>query len=508
MDDLTQREFVAELEELIEQLFAATADLRRQQISGPPQRELLARTFRCLHSIKGVASAAGFIAVAELAHQAETVLERARTSRIEISNAFVDTLEDVANTIAENVADVTARRTERATDLLGQRLSALASGATGGAASRPVALPQDLSDSLNEREKQMVVAALGQGQRLGLLAVDFDVATFDTEFQRLRTTMATHCEVICTLPGSPVSDRVGFRLYFTSEIELSAVQTQIFPVAPRAIVTDVSQDLRGVKDVAPPGRANVIRVELAELDRLRSAAHEVCEQIVGALDLVSTSLTGDARTELSNLEAQVRQSLGVLEEKIFRLRAVSVNRVIERALRAGRVAAGIAGKEVEFSVSGGDLRIDKVSCDTIATPLIHLVRNAVDHGIESPEERTSAGKNRTGIVRIEASVNGGEARVVVADDGRGIDPGTISLAAAQRGLIDKDLLLDLDQSLQMIFRPGFSTAAEVSNLSGRGVGLDVVEHSLKEIGGSVSVQSHPGKGSEFELRLPQQLAKS
>ena len=148
------------------------------------------------------------------------------------------------------------------------------------------------------------------------------------------------------------------------------------------------------------------------------------------------------------------------------------------------------------------MRLDKEICDTIAIPMLHLVRNAVDHGIEVPEERTRAGKDPLGNVRIESRVGDGYISFIVADDGRGIDPRIVSLTAESQGLIDRGTILNLDQSLRMIFRPRFSTAATVSGVSGRGVGLDVVEHSLAQIGGSVIARSRPGEGSEFELRLP------
>ena len=523
MDDLTQREFLAELEELTEQLFAITVDLRLEEASGPLQREILARAFRCLHSIKGIASSAGFIAVAELAHQAENVLDRARSGRIEISNAFVDTLEDVANAIAESVGEVSSGKSERATDLVGQRLSALAAGAASTRTTTPTPdLPAGLADFLNEREKQLVLEALRQKANVCLINATFEIAVFDTEFQQLRDTLARYGEVVCTLPSAagPAPDRIGFRIFYTSEFTAPEIQTRLLAAAPAATVTDLSHTVPADPELAEqPQAASVVgvraasapsdfvRVELDELDRVSAAAHSAFEQIVAALDLVATSLSGVARTELGKLDVQVRQSLNALEEKILELRTISVNRVLQRALLAGRVAARSGGKEVDFSISGSDLRIDKEVCDAIATPLLHLIRNAVDHGIEGPAERTTAGKKRSGAVRIEAWVSGGYATFVVADDGRGIDPQVISLVAATRGLIEKEMVLDMDQSLRMIFLPGFSTAAIVSSLSGRGVGLDVVDHSVRQVGGSVNVRSWPGKGSEFELRLPRNRSK-
>ena len=180
---------------------------------------------------------------------------------------------------------------------------------------------------------------------------------------------------------------------------------------------------------------------------------------------------------------------------------VSIDRVLQRAVRSGRAAALAAGKQIDFVITGSDLLLDKSLSDAIADPLIHLVRNAVDHGIESFRERTRVGKSERGTVRIEATTVQGTTRVQVTDDGRGIDPLAVSKAAVSLGVIE-DSLPDMDRSLRLIFWPGLSTAASVSGTSGRGVGLDVVEAAVEEVGGEVRVASKPGAGSSFEIRLP------
>ncbi len=180
---------------------------------------------------------------------------------------------------------------------------------------------------------------------------------------------------------------------------------------------------------------------------------------------------------------QIRDELGisgVTVEELFRQTTDSVATVLQRAVRAGQSAAGATGKEVDFVVRGEDLRMDRSLCNTLADPLVHLVRNAVDHGIEHVDERVRLGKNKRGTVVIEAATLAGQTRITVIDDGCGIDPAVIN----------------------RIFQPGFSTATEVTTISGRGVGLDAVETAVKELGGSMCVNSEPGKGSSFEITLP------
>jgi two-component system chemotaxis sensor kinase CheA len=181
---------------------------------------------------------------------------------------------------------------------------------------------------------------------------------------------------------------------------------------------------------------------------------------------------------------------------------VSIGRIFKRAERAGRATARLAGKDVSFQSAGQELRLDKVLADAIVLPLEHLARNAVDHGIESPAERLQLGKAPRGLVRFEALQEGSQTRIRVSDDGRGIDAALVSRAARDSQLIDPDAVLDVNQSLRIIFRPGFSTATDVSATSGRGVGLDVVETNVEQVGGKVLVSTVPGRGVTFEIRLP------
>ena len=180
--------------------------------------------------------------------------------------------------------------------------------------------------------------------------------------------------------------------------------------------------------------------------------------------------------------------------------------VLERAARAARIAARAAGKEIELEVAGGDVRVDRALAEQIGEPLLHLLRNAVDHGIETASERQAAGKPARGRVRLEVAAEGSRVRVRVADDGRGIDTERVARVAIAGGLLKAGAQVTEEQALRLIFRPGFSTAERVSEVSGRGVGLDVVEHALERAGGELRVRTRRGEGTTFELRVPLALA--
>jgi two-component system, chemotaxis family, sensor kinase CheA len=524
VDDRTRREFLAEIEELIEQLFAETEELRRQQDHAPLRRELLGRIFRHVHSIKGVGASAGFDSVSELAHQVESLLDGARAGRIAVDDSVVDTLEDATNAMSESLSAAAAGKAEPPRQGLIERLMVLtqrdSSAATVNAELRRPELPADIAQSVNEQERRLMLEALREDERLYIVAATFDVATFDKDFQALREALAENGEVIATVPTAESSrpDRISFRIVYAADLELEELKGR-FANSHEIIFTELCQQQSNESETdtdrarahaaadrergAPPSLpSGFIRVDLDELDRLISSAHEVFRETDCALDFVSSKLVAESRAELTNLDAQLRQSLMALEEQIINLRMVSLGRTIQRAIRAGRVAARVSGKEIEFSAEGSDLRIDKLLCDAIADPLLHLVRNAVDHGFETSEERTKAGKKPAGRVRIAARSEGGRARILVSDDGRGIDPKVVSRVAAKLGLIEQGTTLNMDQSLRMIFRPGFSTTTTVSSVSGRGVGLDVVETLVEQAGGAVRVRTKPGEGSEFEMRLP------
>jgi two-component system chemotaxis sensor kinase CheA len=523
VDLRTQREFLIDIEELVEQLFAGTEELRRQEAQGPLKRELLGRIFRHLHSIKGVAATAGFNQVSELAHQTETLLESARSGRVTIEGAFVEMLEEAANAISEALSAVVSGADTEAPLRLIQSIHDLNLPDMPQGTNLPLPdLPADIAASLNDSEKQLLLEAMRENENLYLVMADFDLAVFDKEFHELRTTLSRQGAVISSMPSAESSrpNRVGFRILCSSDLELAELQEHLAAYSQvgitaltntpdtAAVAVDKSAPLEPAQivPVAPASlSATFVRIEIEDLDRLTSASHELFGQTVAALDLVSDTLAADSQTELKNLDARIRQSLVSLEEQIIQLRMVSLDRVIQRAIRAGRVAARVGGKEIEFSTVGSQMRIDKIVCDAIADPLLHLVRNAVDQGIEMPAERARVGKSAVGNVRIEASSSGGRVRFLIADDGRGIDPEVVSTAAAKLGLVAEGTLLSSEMSLRLIFRPGFSTVATVSTVSGRGVGLDIVERAIERAGGAVRVRTQVGQGTEFEIRLPVSL---
>jgi len=244
-----------------------------------------------------------------------------------------------------------------------------------------------------------------------------------------------------------------------------------------------------------------IRVELDKLDRLVNLVGElVITQAMLAQRLSEHGLAGNS--ELTSLENLTRE----LQESAMSIRAQPMKTVFNRVPRIIRELEADTGKRVRLQLDGEMTEVDKTVVERIGEPLTHLIRNAVDHGIESPEERLAAGKSEDGVLRVGAEQRSGRIVITVADDGRGIDRARVRAKAIERGIVAPDAMLSDEEIDNLIFAPGFSTAEKVSNISGRGVGMDVVRRNVQALGGRIGVSSRFGSGASFTLSLPLTLA--
>lgn len=537
MDEQLLRDFLAEADERVEALFGEIRTLRARRGEGRVRRELVARIFRHVHTIKGTSAAAGLDSVARLAHELETLLDAVRDGSVQLDDAMLDALEESVEAIAAGLS--AAARGEASTESheLIARLRRL-SGARVDSASRDSAaalsldtLPDEVSAALGEHERRRATEAVGEGARLELVSVDFGLEDFDERVRELSAALAEGGEVVATIPHvlEDAPERVGFRIVYATREAREKVLTRI---------TAFGATLQGARDGDLVGEMNedsspaaedeesedtfvedsrsaptlssltmLVRVSLEELDELSWTAHELYGDTTAALDLALGSLQqGAARARLEAQAERLRRRFSELEDRLIEMRTVSARPTLERAARIGASAARASAREVEFITRGEDVRLDKSLAESVAGPLVHLVRNAVDHGIESADVRIAAGKTARARVLLEAVAEDGRVLLRVADDGRGIDADYVARVACERGLVGADEKLTAEQAMRLIFRPGFSTARELSSVSGRGVGLDVVERAVEEAGGEVRVWTRAGAGTTFELRLPTPLA--
>jgi two-component system chemotaxis sensor kinase CheA len=530
MDNPILREFLAETEDLLEILFGDLQALRVRHGEGRARRELVGRIFRHVHTIKGSSATVELETVTKLAHEFETLLDGVRVGRVPVDDAVMDGFDAAAGAISQSLKSVAHNETQLETQALIERLRQLArqgsdERATPALQTTLAALPDEIARSLSKHEAHRLRETLEEGAHLFIVNVNFDLATFDERFRDLSDALAKDGEIISTLPGTGCEspDQISFRIVYATKDngeDLTARASQFGEVSltqlTPAKLRDSRKDDQGAGGEVSSESAQTtsissltthVRVELSKLDSIIAGAHEILVETTNALSLSqSFNLQPSEQSLMSERAATIRGRFVELEEQLIGLRMVSVAQMLERAARAGRIAARATGKEVDFQTKGGEVKLDKALADAIADPLLHILRNAVDHGVESSSERKKIGKRARGLVRLEARGEGNRVVLRVSDDGRGIDPLRVTRAAAAQGIIEAGRLLTKQQALRLIFRPGFSTAISISNVSGRGVGLDVVERAVEQVGGELRVTSEQGAGTTFEVILPTTLA--
>ncbi|MBV9960317.1 MAG: Hpt domain-containing protein [Acidobacteria bacterium] len=522
MDQLL-REFLGEAEELIEVLFGDLQALRARRDEGRARRELVARIFRHVHTLKGSSASVELEAVTDVAHEFETLLDGVRLGQVEVDNAVLDAFEDTVAALSQMLRAAAVEERPVAPPVLIQRLRRLAYRAESAPAHAALiaALPEEIARSLSEYEEHRLREALSEGAHPFIVEVNFDLMSFDERFRDLSDALGVGGELISTLPGMEAAapDQINFRIVYATEQTTDELTARLEPfgdVKLTEVVAVQVDESRAVADVdaaeedqnfAPATikpLTTLVRVELTELDEIIAAARELNAETMSALSLAfkQEPPPGSVRDELELRRESVRRRFAALEESLVGLRLVPLAQTLRRAVRAGEMTARAVGREIDFEIAGGDVQLDKSLCDAIADPLLHLLRNAVAHGIESPEERAAAGKPARGRISLTATAAEGGVCLRLSDDGRGVDTQLVAQAARERGLISQAADISSEEALRLIFAPGFSTAASVSNVSGRGVGLDVVARAIEQAGGRIRLRSSLGAGTTFELLLP------
>lgn len=515
--DEQQSQFIADARDIVEKLYRDLEQLRSARLLGRQRRELAARLFRRVHTLKGSAGSLGLAFASEIAHEFEGVLDGVRLGRVEITEAVLDAFEDGVDAIARTLENAPVGGVNPEANTTIKRLGALAAQSQKQgmiANTLRSALPPEIARSLSEYDLQHAREAVREGAKLFIVSAGFAIDTFDQNFRELTKLLGQSGEVISTGPGAPpTADGINFRLLYAAELvtadilgqaeALGQIEISEIEIEPAARGVTVSAEAFPAPEPLS-GTAETVRVELSQLDNLISGASELFRFTSNSLRSLGAP---ENKFAFDNATRHLRRRFVELEEQLIRLRLVPAGEVLARAAaRGGRMAARRLGKEVEFEIVGGEVGIDKSLADTIADPLLHLVRNAVTHGIESAEERQAAGKSSIGHIKLAAFSQGSRIHITVTDDGRGIDWDRIVAAASAQGIENDPSDLSTDQCLRLIFRPGFSTAQDVSELAGRGIGLDVVDRAMAQAGGEVRVTTEAGRGTIFAMIVPATLA--
>lgn len=445
--------------------------------------------FRAFHTIKGMAATMGYARLAAFAHDAESLLEGLRAGRMTATPDLTALLVEVVDAVSAGVEDAVA-----GTD--GRRLRAdLQERLALAAAAAPVG---------NGAEPPMTAASSGEpaggrGMWVSVRVRSGVVMPWARALLTLQRAEALGTVGSVTPPPALVDverfdGRLAFRL--DSALDPAAIRAALLEVGEIAEV-EVGDGGRGSAEAGPRVRQEV-RVAREELDRLLT---EVGELVVAGHRLAAVvDQRGDA--VLESLASDLSRWTDAVHHRVLQARMAPAAEVLDRFPRVVRELARELGKSVRVELVGREIELDRSVLDAIGDPILHLVRNALDHGLESSAERTAAGKAPEGLIRLAARRDRSAVEVVIADDGRGIDRDRVRQRLGGEALAaDDDVEL-----LQVLARPGFSTAAAVSGVSGRGVGVDAVITRVRSLGGTLQLHTVAGEGTEFILRLPLTLA--
>ncbi len=500
--------------------------------------------FRAMHSIKGASGSFGFTAISEFAHSAETLLDEVRASQRALTQELVDVLlraTDCLGTMIHALGDgdeldasVTAAVQSEIESLLatpgaGGGAGGGAGDSEGGVDAEPESAMRSLRVSFHPHQGMLrtgndPVRILRELTGLGGATVRADTSALpafddlDPEDCFLRFEVDLETEV-----GDAEINEVFSWVEDDCDLTIAPLETDASPrggdepadspvaaspgtpedsSAPAA--QDASDSSKGAKSDKPKAQSS-IRVSTDKVDDLIN--------MVGEL-VITQSMLGEigAKFEMSDLE-RLREGLGQLQrntrelqETVMKIRMLPISVTFARFPRLVRDISQQLGKQIDLVMEGEQTELDKTVLEQIGDPLVHLIRNSLDHGLESPEERIAAGKPEAGQIKLNAFHQGGCILIEVTDDGRGLNVEAIRKKALDKGLIAEDEVVDDRRAAQLIFHPGFSTKEQVTDVSGRGVGMDVVVKNIKALGGGIEIESRAGQGTTTTIRLPLTLA--
>ena len=530
--------FTAESREYIQLL----NDNLLQLENGPEDLEVIAEMFRAAHSLKGMAGTMGYTELADFTHEMESVLALVREGNLPVTSELIDllfTTVDAVESMLDEIAEVDTV-TSDVSPLL-EQLRELTGGKGQPAGNSSHGASDNGQIALNEYDVMLLEQAQASGQgafeikvviregavlksvraftvfqaleRLGHIvrsepsAEDLDEERFDDRFSVLLVTDADAETIEAEVMG--IAEIVAVEV---TPVSLSSLKQRQGSSPSTAESSPSDSRSSEPKVAAGTGKAprnrrvsdKFVRVETERLDELIDLVGELVISKTQVVELAKAS----QNSESENAAGQLERVTTELQYAAMKLRMVPVKQVFDRFPRLVRDLIHETGKDAVFEVSGEETELDRSIVNRIGDPLVHLLRNAIDHGLESPEERKAAGKNPQGRLRLEARHEGSHVVLEVSDDGRGIDVDKVKARALSQGLVSREQLerMTNEQVQMLIFEPGFSTAQQVTDISGRGVGMDAVKAVIESLNGDVEVESALGRGTSFRLRLPLTLA--
>ncbi len=555
MAELTEKardEFLSEAHDIVETLSRNLLLLDAQDRGGERDPSVVNEAFRAVHTLKGLSGLFGAARLGALSHRLEDLLDALRLGKRELNQDVLDILFLAVEVFGQVLEHERAGKDEPIArlDALYTELERLGAGTEQSPVQNiDYELDPGMLAVLTEYEEHRLRSNIEQKMGLYRLRVEFDLMSIDRSLEEIKEKARLHGEIITYLPtGSAASmDKIELDILLASKSDLATligalgseqvvveqiprkaraisrpnqppapssagavvVQTsapskaELRPPADRALTAERERSLRSV--------TQTVRVDIRKLDHLMN--------IVGELGLVRSALgrIGERvrseghralSAEILRLHRGFDRRLTEIQAGILEVRMVPLGQVFERLARVARQISRELEKEIRLVITGAETEIDKLIVEELSDPLMHMLRNAIDHGIEHAEQRSKVGKPEAGTIALNAYQQGSHVMIEIEDDGQGIDEQALLAKASQLGKIDpgESGALSRDEVLALIFLPGLSTRASVNDVSGRGVGMDIVKTNIAKIGGVIDVQSERGIGTKMTITLPITLA--
>lgn len=540
--DPALNDFVPEAEELIEVLHQ-----NLQLIEALPDRtqvrpDVINAIFRAAHTLKGMSGMIGLSRVSQVSHHLEDMLDKLRMGKLTFSSEVFNVLVDGVDLLQKMIESAAQGKGEPDPSRMEERIQAVLTGKpqeTGANQLDGLDLDPSILNVLTEYESHRLFENIKSNATLFEVKARFKLETFDTDLSELNAKIQRRGEIITTLPsispspeggmefnlivgilpgGTPlgseiVSDQVSIR-----ELQKNRKKGES-PVSPKpeaaaaapspsegASTPSSSSALSPQEGASLRSMAQTVRVDIQKLDVLLNMVGELVlsKAVVSQIskELLEQSGFSGLSLELLKASRMLDKRISEFQEKLVEVRMIPIGQIFDRLIRTVRRLSRDLNKEVNLMVSGEETKMDKSMVEDLADPLLHLIRNALDHGIESHEERVKAQKPEVGTIHLRAIQKGNHIVIEVEDDGGGIDADRIYKKAKQRGLIDPAKKYSERDLINFLFLPGFSTAEQVTEISGRGVGLDVVAKNISKLSGLVDVETTLGRGTLFTITLP------
>ncbi|MHB8482460.1 MAG: chemotaxis protein CheA [Nitrospiria bacterium] len=525
--DSLLKDFIVEAEEIIETVDQNLYLLASENNNGEePSPSVIHSLFRAVHTLKGSAGMVGLTPLASLSHRMEDMLDRLRLGKLNWNNSVLELLTEATNGLRaslqsmsspdQKIADMTPVMNRIEKTLAGEPLQEDAALITGG-------VDPEILKTFTEYESHRLAENMKKGHHIYEMRARYKLDSFDVDLARTLEQIKPFGEVITSLPATGLSLDAGilFKIIIASkedfihqEIKWAGEHTQIIEIVQAGDQTSrqaekpVLSQINNNEELSDSIRSvtQTVRVDIAKLDMLMNIVGElvlsksVIHQIAKALIEKNgySSVGADFQKTLDNMGKKI----GELQENLIQVRMTPVGQIFDRLVRMVKKISREINKPVNIHISGEETALDKTMIEAIADPLMHLIRNAIDHGLETPEERTRSGKSEVGNIYLRAFSKGNHVLIEVEDDGQGIELQAVYQKAIEKKLADARREYSPKELIDFIFLPGFSTSKKVSDLSGRGVGLDVVAKNISKLSGMVEVITDPGRGTKFSITLP------